>query len=93
MSALKLYNPTTALGAQLAEGVNKILEGKALIGRVNQRLYAAIYVPSGPADMAAVETELGAAAGDGQGLFDAVDACKLALDDSRIVALREIDQG
>lgn len=93
MSALRQYNASTALGQQLSEAVDLILQGKALMNRVNQRLYAAIYVPSGPADMAAVEAELGAAAGTGQGLFDAVDAARTALDDSRIVALREIDQG
>lgn len=93
MSALKQYNPGTALGQQLSEAVDLILRGKAMMGRVNQRLYAAIYVPSGPADMATVESELGAPAGSGQDLFDAVDAARSALDDTRIVALREIDQG
>jgi len=93
MSARKQFNASTAMGQLLAEAVDQLQEGKAKLNRVSEILYAAIYVPSGDPDMAAVETELGAPAGTGQGLFDIVNGCKTALDDARVAALREIDQG
>lgn len=66
---------------------------KAKLARVVEAANAMIYAASGPADMAALEAEFGVEAGKGQQLFDDLNGAKQALDDGRIVALRELDQG
>ena len=93
MTARIPFNAQTPMGQLAAEGIDAILDGKAKLGRLVEALNAMIYVASGPADMAAVEAELGLPAGKGQQFFDDIDGAKQALDDSRIVALREVDQG
>ena len=93
MTARTPFNPTTAMGQLAAEAVDQIIEGKQKINRLSEVLYAAIYVPSGPPDFAAVEAELGVPAGKGETFFDLINGAKTALDDARVTALREIDQG
>lgn len=93
MSARVPFDARTAMGQLAAEAVDEIIEGKQKLNRLSEVLYAAIYAAEGGPDFAAVEAELGVAAGRGQAFFDLVNGAKLALDDARIVALREIDQG
>ena len=93
MTARVAFNAATAMGQLAAEAIDQIIEGKSKLNRLSEVLYAAIYVPSGPADFAAVEAELGVAAGKEQAFFDLINGAKTALDDSRIAALREVDQG
>jgi hypothetical protein len=89
MTARVPFNAETAMGQLAAEAVDAILEGKAKLNRLAEALYAMIY----PSDTAAIEAEFGLEAGKGQQFFDLVNGAKQALDDARIVALREIDQG
>jgi hypothetical protein len=93
MSTRVIVDQATASGQLAAEAVDHILEGKAKLGRLGEILYAAIYDAGGGADLAAVEAELGVPAGQGQQAFDLIQGAKAALDDARIAALREIDQG
>ena len=93
MSTRVIVDQATAAGQLAAEAVDHVLEGKAMLTRLGEILYAAIYDAGGGADLAAVEAELGLPAGQGQQAFDLINGARLALDDARIVALREIDQG
>ena len=93
MTARVHFDATTAMGQLAAEAIASILDGKAKLARVVEAANAMIYVASGPADMTALEAEFGAAAGKGQQLFNDINGAKQALDDGRIVALRELDQG
>lgn len=92
MTTRVIVDQGTAIGRMAAEAVDHILEGKAINTRLTEILYAAIYSGNGP-DLAAVEAELGLPAGQGQQAFDLLNGARQALDDARIVALREIDQG
>ena len=93
MTTRVIVDQATAIGQLAAEAVDHILEGKAKFARLGEILYAAIYDAGGGADLAAIEAELGLPAGQGQQAFDLINGARLALDDARIVALREIDQG
>ena len=93
MTTRVIVDQATAVGQLAAEAVDHILEGKAMLARLGEILYAAIYDAGGGADLAAIEAELGLPAGQGQQAFDLINGARLALDDARIVALREIDQG
>jgi hypothetical protein len=94
MSTRISFNSETAIGSLLAEGLDQLIEGKQKINRVTEILNAAIYAGDGqPPDMPAVEAELGLGSDQGQQAFDLINGAKMALDDGRIVALREIDQG
>lgn len=93
MSTRVIVDQATASGQLAAEAVDHILEGKAKLARLGEILYAAVYDAGGGADLAAVEAELGVPAGQGQQAFDLIQGAKAALDDARIAALREIDQG
>jgi hypothetical protein len=93
MSTRIIVDQATAIGQLAAEAVDHVLEGKAMLARLGEILYAAIYDAGGGADLAAVEAELGLPAGQGQQAFDLIAGARAALDESRITALREIDQG
>jgi len=93
MSTRVIVDQATAAGQLATEAVDQILEGKAKFARLRGILYAAIYDAGGGADLASVEAEMGLAAGQGQQAFDLVQGAAEALDDPRITALREIDQG
>ena len=92
MTTRVIVDQSTALGQMAAEAIDHILEGKAQLARLGEILFSALYTGNGP-DFAAVEAELGLAAGKGQQAFDLINGARTALEDSRIVALREIDQG
>ena len=89
MTARVLFSAATPMGQLAAEAIDSILEGKAKLGRLSEALAAMIY----PSDTAAIEAELGLAAGKGQQFFDLIAGARTALDAAQIVALREIDQG
>ena len=89
MTARVLFSAATPMGQLAAEAVDGILEGKAKLGRLSEALAAMIY----PSDAAAIEAELGLAAGKGQQFFDLIAGARTALDAAQIVSLREIDQG
>ena len=93
MTTRVVVDQTTAAGQLAAEAVDHILQGRALLARLGEILYAAIYDAGGGGDLAAVEAELGLPAGQGQQAFDLIAGARAALDDGRITALREIDQG
>lgn len=89
MTARVPFDATTPMGQLAGEAIDSILEGKAKLGRAAEALYAMMY----PEDTAAIEAEFNLPAGKGQQFFDLINGAKEALDDARIVALREIDQG
>lgn len=89
MTARVHFDASTAMGQLACEAIDAILEGKGKLGRLSEALYAMIY----PSDTAAVEAEFGLAPGKGQQFFDLINGARTALDDPRIVALREVDQG
>jgi hypothetical protein len=93
MTTRVIVDQETAAGQLCAEAVGKILEGRAQLARLGEILYAAIYIDGVSNDLAAVEAELGLPTGQGQQAFDLVAGARAALDDSRITALHEIDQG
>lgn len=93
MTTRVIVDQATAIGQLAAEAVDHILEGRAQMARLGEILYATIYIDGNSNDFAAVEAELGLPAGQGQQAFDLVNGARQALDDGRIVALREIDQG
>ena len=93
MTTRVIVDQATAVGQLAAEAVDHVLEGKAMLTRLGEILYAALYIDGSSNDFAAIEAELGLPAGQGQQAFDLINGARLALDDARIVALREIDQG
>ncbi len=93
MTTRVIVDQATAVGQLAAEAVDHVLEGKAMLTRLGEILYAALYIDGASNDFAAIEAELGLPAGQGQQAFDLINGARLALDDARIVALREIDQG
>ena len=93
MTTRVFVDPETPSGQLAAEAVDHVLEGKAMLARLGEILYAAIYDAGGGADLAAIEADLGLPSGQGQQAFDLINGARVALDDARIVALREIDQG
>jgi hypothetical protein len=92
MTTRVIVDQNTSSGQMCAEAVDHVLKAKATFGRLNGILYSAIYTGNGP-DLTAVAAELGIAEAQAQQAFDLINAATAALDDSRITALREIDQG
>ena len=94
MSTRVIVDPDAVSGSRHARGRRPpARRPRPMIVRLAEVLYATIYDAGGGADLAAVEAELGLPAGKGQQAFDLIAGARAALDDARIVALREIDQG
>ena len=92
MSTRVICDPSINSGGRCVQAIGQLLDARDDITRLAECLYSMIYTGNG-ADMAAVEEELGLPAGKGQQAFDLISAARAALNDARIVALREMDQG
>jgi hypothetical protein len=92
MTTRVICDPNSVSGPRVITAVRLIIEARNKITEAAEALYSAIYTGNG-ADLEAVEGELGIQPGQGQQAFDLVQGARLVLDDPRIDALREMDQG